>query len=449
MRLLALTARLPYPPDRGDRLRAYHFLRTLSREHEITLLSFIAEEREREHIAPLREICDRVEVIHLPAWRSVINVALNLWRPLPLQSLYYRSGEMQALVNRVLSETRFDAVYVHLFRMAQFVDSGRWTVDGGQQTTDDGLRTTDRGRRITDDRLRTTDNRPPNHPTNQLPDYRTTQLPNYRILDLTDVISKEITRSLPYRGLLSRWLYAIERPRIERYEDLLARAFEEIWLISPADRAELARRVPQSNIRLVTNGVDTEKLQPTGEPPRPDSLLFVGHMSVFHNMDAAELLAREILPLVRREIPQASLTLVGADPHPKIQALESLEGVHVAGFVPDLNAALNQAAVFVAPLRFAAGVQNKVLEAMAAGRPVVTTPIVNEGIRAEPGTHLLLADTPAETASQVVRLLRDPAFSARLGQAARAFVRERFSWDGAARRLRAIASRRSPRGTVS
>ncbi len=443
MRLLALTARLPYPPDRGDRLRAYHFLRTLSREHEITLLSFIAEEHERKHLAPLRKICASVEVIHLPAWRSVINVALNLWRPLPLQSLYYRSGEMQALVNRVLSETRFDAVYVHLFRMAQFVDGERWTVDGGQQTTDDGLRTTDRGRRTTDDRLRTTDNRPtnqptnqlPNYPTTQLPDYRTTQLPNYRILDLTDVISKEITRSLPYRGLFSRWLYAIERPRIERYEGRLARTFEEIWLISPADRDELARRVPQGNIRVVTNGVDTEKLQPTGEPPRPNSLLFVGHMSVFHNMDAAELLAREILPLVRREIPQASLTLVGADPHPKIQALESLEGVHVAGFVPDLNAALNQAAVFVAPLRFAAGVQNKVLEAMAAGRPVVTTSIVNEGIRAEAGTHLLLADTSAEAARQVVRLLRDPALSARLGQAARAFVRERFSWEGVLQRL--------------
>ncbi len=396
MRLLALTARLPYPPDRGDRLRAYHFLRTLSREHEITLLSFISEESEGEHIAPLREICARVEVIHLPAWRSVINVALNLWRPLPLQSLYYRSGEMQTLVNRVLSETRFDAVYVHLFRMAQFVEGGRWTADD------------------------------PTHPAT--------------ILDLTDVISKEITRSLPYRGLFSRWLYAIERPRITRYEARLARAFEEIWLISPADRDELARRAPQGNIRVVTNGVDTEKLHPTGEPPLPDSLLFVGHMRVLHNMDAAELLAREILPLVRRETPRASLTLVGADPHPKIQALESLEGVRVAGFVPDLNAALNQAAVFVAPLRFAAGVQNKVLEAMAAGRPVVTTSIVNEGIRAEPGAHLLLADTPAETASQVARLLRDPALSARLGQAARAFVRERFSWEGAARRLRAIAT---------
>ncbi len=400
MRLLALTARLPYPPDRGDRLRAYHFLRTLSREHEITLLSFIADEGERANVPPLQEICTRVEVVHLPAWRSALNVALNLWRPLPLQSLYYRSATMQALVRRTLAENRFDAVYVHLFRMAQFVD---WKVD-------DGLRTTD-------------------HPTTP-----------YRFLDLTDVISKEITRSLPYRGMLSRWLYAIERPRIARYETHLAGTFEETWLVSPADRDELARRVPQGNLRVVTNGVDTEKLHPTGEQPRPGSLLFVGHMRVLHNMDAAELLAREILPLVRREIPQASLTIVGADPHPRIRGLEALPGVRVPGFVPDLNAALNRAAVFVAPLRFAAGVQNKVLEALAAGRPVVTTSIVNEGIRAEPETHLLLADTPEETARQVIRLLRDPALAARLGKAGRTFVQERFSWEGALRRVETVAT---------
>ncbi len=420
MRLLALTARLPYPPDRGDRLRAYHFLRTLSREHEITLLSFIAEEGEKDNIPPLEEICIRVEVVHLPAWRSALHVALNLWRPLPLQALYYRSAEMQALVNRTLAKTRFDAVYVHLFRMAQFV---AWGTDH-RQTTDHRQSTTD-------------------HAATRLPGHQTAQLP-LRFLDLTDVISKEITRSLPYRGTLSKWLYAIERPRIARYEAHLAETFEEIWLVSPADRDELARRVPQGNLRVVANGVDTQKLHPTGEPPRSGSLLFVGHMRVLHNMDAAELLAREILPLVRRELPQASLTIVGADPHPKIRGLEALPGVRVPGFVPDLNAALNQAAVFVAPLRFAAGVQNKVLEAMAAGRPVVTTSIVNEGIRAEPKTHLLLADTPEETARQIIRLLRDPLLAARLGKAGRAFVQERFSWEGALRRVATVATSRPP-----
>lgn len=388
MNLLALTARLPYPPDRGDRLRAYHFLRTLSREHDITLLSFIADESERQHIPTLQTFCRAVHVVRLPAWRSALNVGGNLWRPLPLQTLYYRSAHMQALVRRVLSEKRYAIAYVHLFRMAQYLTEG-----------------------------------------NTLP---------YRIVDLTDVISKEITRSLPYRSTLSRWLYAVERPRIARYEAHIAQRFEEAWLISPADRDELAQRAPHANLQVVTNGVDTQKLHPTGKRPRPNSLLFVGHLRVFHNMDAVRQLAREILPRVQREIPSASLTLVGADPHPEIQALENLPGVSVPGFVPDLNAALNQHAVFVAPLRFAAGIQNKVLEAMAAGRPVVTTSLVNEGLGAQPGTHLLLADNPQESARQIVRLLRHPALAEELGRAARAFVQARFSWEGALRRVNAI-----------
>ncbi len=388
MNLLALTARLPYPPDRGDRLRAYHFLRTLSREHDITLLSFIANESERQHIPALQTFCHAIHVVHLPAWRSALSAGSNLWRPLPLQALYYRSAHMQALVRRVLSEKHYEIAYVHLFRMAQYLAEGK-------------------------------------------------VLP-YRIVDLTDVISKEITRSLPYRSTRSRWLYAIERPRIARYEAHIAQRFEETWLISPADRDELAQRAPHANLQVVTNGVDTEKLHPTGERPRPNSLLFVGHLRVFHNMDAAQQLAREILPRVQREIPSVSLTLVGADPHPEIQALENLPGVSVPGFVPDLNAALNRHAVFVSPLRFAAGIQNKVLEAMAAGRPVVTTSLVNEGLGAEPGTHLLLADTPQESARQVVHLLRHPALAEDLGRAARTFVQARFSWEGALRRVNAI-----------
>ena len=427
MHLLALTARLPYPPDRGDRLRAYHFLRSLSRDHEITLLSFIADESERVHISPLQEICERVEVVHLPAWRSVLNVALNLWRPLPLQSLYYRSREMQTLVNRVLSETRFEAVYVHLFRMAQFVEDGGWTMDGGRWTVDSGQQTTDDG-------LRTAGSRTP-HLAHRTPS------PAYRILDLTDVISQEIARSMPYRGLLSKVIYTLERPRIERYETWAADHFEETWLISEHDRAHLAARCPQANIRVIRNGVDTQALYPTGEPPQPGLLMFVGHMSVFHNVDAATFLVNEILPLVRAEVPEAAVKLVGAAPSPQIRALEAVPGVQVTGFVDDLNAALNQAAVFVAPLRFAAGVQNKVLEAMATGRAVVTTPLVNRGLGAQVGRDLLTAEGAQPLAAAVIRLLQDADLRRELGQSAREFVQRHYNWDLVRQRVAQIEMR--------
>jgi glycosyltransferase involved in cell wall biosynthesis len=294
---------------------------------------------------------------------------------------------MQQLVDRALVETRFDAVYVHLFRMAPYM------------ARCEGL---------------------------------------YRIVDLTDVISQELSCSMPYRGLVSRLLYAVERPRIARYERWVAAHFEETWLISEYDRAVLAADCPQANIRVVRNGVDVAGLVPTGEAELPDSLILVGHMGVFHNIDAARYLVHEILPRVRAQIPGASVSLVGAAPTPEVQSLAAIPGVQVTGFVADLNRALNQASVFVAPLRFAAGVQNKVLEALAAGRPVVATPLVNQGLGASAERDLLVGEQADEIAAQITRLLRDPALRRQLGQAGRRFVEENYSWERVRERMKQI-----------
>lgn len=390
MRILCLTSRLPYPPNRGDRLRAFHFIEHFSREHDLTLISFIADESEREHVAPLRQYCERVRVVLMKRYQSMASIAANLWRRQPLQALYYRSAAMRRLIDEILAARDFDAAYVHLFRMAPYLTE---------------------------------------HPE------------LYRVVDLTDVISREITRSLGYRDPISRLIYRTERPRIQRYERWVAETFEETWLISEADKAELAARCPGANIQVVTNGIDTEQFHPTGQPEQLNTIVFVGHMRVFHNVDAAQHLAEDILPLIRREIPTASLKLVGANPDPRVQCLAQAPGVTVTGFVPDLNAALNRSAVFVAPLRFAAGVQNKVLEAMAAAKPVVTTSLVNEGLRADPGRHLLIADDPETTAQQVISLLKDTEFRRDLGRTARDFVQQKYTWEHAVERMRVIEAR--------
>lgn len=387
MKILCLTPRLPFPPDRGDRLRAFNILKRLGGEHELHLLSFIASDAERQHAAALEPFCRSVQVVPLSPRRSAATVALNAWRRLPLQALYYRSAAMQRAVNETLRWQHFDAVYVHLFRMAPYLD----------------------GRRDL-----------------------------YRIVDLTDVISSELARSMAYRGAVSRLVYGIERPRIARYEREVAQRFEEVWLVSDHDRQLLAAECPDASIRVVPNGVDFAAFYPTGQPAEPNSLLFTGHMRVFHNIDAATFLVQEILPLVRQEIPDCTLILAGADPGPEVQALASQAGVTVSGFVPDLNAALNKAAVFVAPLRFAAGVQNKALEAMAAGRPVVTTSLVNQGLGAQPGRDLLIADDAGTIANQIVALLHDAGMRERIGQAGREFVKSQFSWDVVAQRVHSI-----------
>jgi sugar transferase (PEP-CTERM/EpsH1 system associated) len=387
MRILCLTSRLPYPPDRGDRLRAYDFIRKLSQEHELTLLSFIAEESEREHLPSLQPFCTGLHVVQMSRLHSSISVLGNLWRPAPLQASYYRSTTMNRLVDNILSTRSFDAAYVHLFRMTPYL--------------------ADRS-------------------------------DLYRIVDLTDAISQEIIRSLPYRGPVWRAIYALERPRIERFERWVARTFEETWLISDADRQVLSATCPNTNLRVIPNGVDQDRFFPTGQACTPDSLIFVGHMGVFHNVDAARHLVLDILPIVQSEIPGCTLSIVGAEPNARVRALGADPAVSVTGYVPNLNAHLNQAAVFVAPLRFAAGVQNKVLEAMAAARPVVTSSLVNAGLGAREGIEVLVADDAETTAKHIAKLLKDTSRRKEIGQAARQFVLEKYSWDQLLRRMNEI-----------
>lgn len=392
MRILFLTGRLPYPPNRGDRLRAYHFLRVLAREHNITLLSFIADDHETGNIGPLRPYCEDIQLVHRGQLQSTMTTGLNLWRSMPFQSLYYRSSVMQGAVDRLLDRRQFDIVYVHLFRMAQFVVKRK---------------------------------RP------------------YRILDLTDAISSEIERSLPYRDPKWRLIYRMELPRIYKYEREIVRHFDETWLISNAERDQLLQGQPDEHVIVVPNGVDAERYRPSGLGGSDNKVIFVGHMGVFHNIDAAEFLVQDIMPRVRAELPNTRLDLVGAEPSAEVRNLAGAPFVRVLGHVADLNAALNDAAVFAAPLRFAAGVQNKVLEAMAAGLPVVTTSYVNSGLEAEDGRHLIVADEPEAFSAAVIRLLQDSKLRRKLGREGRSFVMGHYRWEEVLDRLHKIEQQRS------
>lgn len=388
MHLLFLTSRIPYPPHRGDRRRAYQFLQQLAAAgHQITLVSFIESEAEQSHKPMLELFCSSVHLVKHSIWQSIGAVARHIWRSEPLQVLYYRSSAMQKLIDDLVATNQFDAVYIHLFRMTPYIAQH--------------------------DHL-------------------------YRIVDLTDVISREITLSLPYRGRLWRMIYRVEQPRIWQYEQRVARQFEEIWLISPADQAALVQAVPEANIHLVTGYVDTEQFKPLPTPKQPDSLVFVGHLGVFHNIDAIQFIVEGILPLVQQQIPECRFKIVGAGPLDDVEQFGEHFGVEVVGFVDDLNEALNQTAVFVAPLRFAAGIQTKVLEAMAAGLPVVTTPTVNSGLGASDGQQILLGETPAELAAQIVRLLQNQSLREGVGQAARRYVQNQFSGHHITKRLAQI-----------
>jgi glycosyltransferase involved in cell wall biosynthesis len=211
---------------------------------------------------------------------------------------------------------------------------------------------------------------------------------------------------------------------MRRYEPAIARRADHVIVVSERDR----ERLPCDHVTVIENGVDTDVFFPVPERRRANALVFSGNMGYEPNVDAAVWLVERCLPLVRARIPDVSLDIVGARPARAVRRLAS-RGATVTGPVDSMPAALNEASVAVVPLRSGSGIQNKILEAMACGLPVVTTSVGLGTIDATPGVELLVADGEAEFAEAIVRLLRDPTLRAELGRRARERVVAGYSWD--------------------
>jgi glycosyltransferase involved in cell wall biosynthesis len=383
---------MPYPAVGGDRSRVFHFIRALARaNHEVHLLTFDARASHASMPAALAEHLESHRTVPLPSFVSALQAFVALGGKRPLQVAYYDSPAMEVAVRETLDRVKPDVVYTHLFRMAPYsLQSMR------------------------------------GHPAAW-------------VLDLTDVISSEIRRSLPFRKGADRWLYTLEGRRIARYEEEIAPRFDRCWVISDAESRMLASMAPAARVEVVPIGIDRNGDHDAGTPERePATILFFGYQKIAHNRDAARFLAEEILPIVRRSAPEAVLEIAG-------QGAASLgswsrgAGIRNLGYVASPQSVLARATVFVAPLRFAAGVQTKVLQALDAGLPVVTTPLVLEGLEPIPEGIVRVGATAEEIAAHVVDLLRHPDSALELGRRGRAWVRERFTWDHAVHAFESLA----------
>lgn len=391
MKILFITSRLPYPPDRGDRLRAFNFLKAFSREHSVALLSFTESKEESRYIPSFQSLCSRVEIVILPRWRSKLNAMIyGVWSKTPLQVLYYHSKKFQMLLNKMVSEFCPDIIFVHLFRLAPYIEKYAHI---------------------------------------------------YRVIDFTDVISSEINQSLCYRSFCWRMLYRIEGKRIKRIESHLANTFNECWVISTFERDKLRALSSASRIVVIPNGIDQDRFFPVNGVLRQEGLvIFVGHMGGYHNSDAVSYFIDEILPAIQAMVPNVRFRVIG----PCIERVQSQlksvsNNVEFTGYTDDLNPELNKAMVFAAPLRFAAGIQNKILEAMVVGLPVVTTSWGNSGLQAVHGKDLFVEDNPKNFAGRVIELLRDEELREKIGSAGREFVISRFSWDQSTQQLTKVS----------
>jgi sugar transferase (PEP-CTERM/EpsH1 system associated) len=230
-------------------------------------------------------------------------------------------------------------------------------------------------------------------------------------------------------GPPGRWIYRREWKRLLEFERRLAAACRMNVLCTPLEEAIFRREIPGVTTAVLKNGVDLEYFRPRPADAEPGRIVFTGVMDYLPNADACVHFAREVLPRVRERFPSARFSIVGAHPAPRVRRLARLRAVEVTGFVPDTRDWLARASVAVAPLRIARGIQNKVLEALAMGLPVVGTTAATQGIEGTPLVHYLVADDAEAEAEAVIGLLADPAAARALGLRGRRLVEERYDWE--------------------
>lgn len=389
MKILFLTPRLPFPPNRGDRLRYFNFAKVLSKKHELSLISFIGSKKELDHIKGYQGIFKNIETIPLPKWRSFVNMVLNIFSGLPLQVSYYDSKEMHERVETFLKDNKYDVVYTFHLRMAPYAKH-----------------------------IKTA----------------------YKILDLTDAVSLFLRRMIRHVNLILRPILYKEYLDTRRYETEIIKYFDESWLISSQDKEAINAGSSGSKLFVVPNGIDYDYFTPNSSIEKENNILFVGYMGV-ESVKTVKYFIRNIFPAVKNAHPSAKFHIVGADPPPEILKLAKEDNIIVTGYVKDLRPYYNSASVLVAPMRFVAGVQNKILEAMSMEVPVVTSTMGNEGVDAVNGKNIFVEDDPNMFALRVVKLLENEDLRKKIAKNARFFVREKFSWNSVVERMDLIAKK--------
>ncbi|MFH1458944.1 MAG: glycosyltransferase [Candidatus Omnitrophota bacterium] len=396
MKILFLTSRLPYPPYGGDKVRVYNFLKQLAVKHQVTLISFIEDKSELKHVAALKEICQRVEVIHLKKWQSYLNCLFNCLSVTPLQMYYYNDRRMRKLIKQILTQENIDGIYVHLLRMAHYVeDFKKMGVPESQR-------------------------------------------PRRKILDLTDAISLSLKRSLSYRSHVFFLFYLFEWWKVKRYEARIIDKFDASVLISMMDKQSHPALAASEKVRIIANGVDLDYFSPQEIDYHKQKIVFLGNFHSFPNRDGVNYLYHQIMPMIKEKIPGIKLYIVGVNPPKFIQDMADQKNIFVTGSVPDVREFLKDALALVCPLRVGAGIQNKILEAMALGLPVITTSIGAFWLSAEGQKKVMIGDEPHHFAQRILELMDDSGKRKVLSQQARDFVVKNYNWQNNVDKLESL-----------
>ncbi len=380
--ILFLVHRLPYPPNKGDKIRSFHLLRHLASKGPVYLGTFIDDPADLVHRKALAAWCKDSFIAEIRPFKARLASLRGIFTGEALTLPYYRQARLRAWVKQLVEQGLVDRVVAFSSAMAQFVPAG---------------------------------------------------LP-LKLMDMVDVDSDKWAQYAPTKSWPLSWLYRREAVKLAEWENQAARTFNATFLVSRAEAGLLQAHAPDAADRIhwFENGVDASYFSPEHDLPNPYPkgivpIVFTGAMDYWPNADAVRWFAETVFPHVRAAVPDAAFYIVGSHPMQTVQQLGRIPAVTVTGTVPDVRPYLKHAACAVAPLRLARGVQNKVLEAMSMARPVVASPQATQGISAQVGLDLLEAGDEQGFAKHVIGVCQGSYPD--LGQHGRARVLQAYDWE--------------------
>lgn len=391
MKILFVANRMPFPPYRGDKLKIYNLMGELMDKHEIHLLTIAENQQDLDSVQPLlkpigksSKVISRIEWIYRPIWVSAFFTFWGTFTRKPFQVAFFQSNKFRKKLKSLLESEKYDAIHVQHIRMAQYFDGiGKSKV----------------------------------------------------ILDLPDAFSLYWQRRRDQsKHFLQKLFASTEFNRLYKFEQKMIPQFAKTLVCSTVDQEFLIKSTG-SNIELLENGVDTNQFYPrTDIEFVKGRILFTGNMSYAPNIDALHYFIDEIWPSVLIAFPEATFVIAGQKPGHWIQSLAS-DKITVTGFVEDLAKEYASANVVISPLRIGAGTQNKVLEALSMDVPVVSTEVGYKGLGLEKGEGVIVAKNPTEFTDGILKILNDDSFRSELGRKGGEKIRNRFSWQGIAKKL--------------
>lgn len=375
MKIFVLLPRIPFPLEKGDKLRAFNQIKQLAKHNEIVLcaLNDNSQVSEQDAFRALQPYCQSINFIKISKPQIALGLMRAFFKGLPMQCGYFYNRKAAKKINALIEKHKPDMLFGQLLRVAEYI----------------------RKKDIS------------------------------KCIDYQDVFSYGMKRRADIASLLTRPIYNMEYRRLCRYEAAIFDDFDVKTIISEPDR-ELIPHPKKNEILIIPNGVDHEYFKPQEREKKYD-LVFTGNMSYAPNVNAVEYLATEILPIVWKTLPEVKIYIAGATPDPRIKKVAS-ERIIVSGWLDDIREAYAQSRVFIAPMRIGTGLQNKLLEAMSMGLPAITTPLANGSLCAENGKEILVGSNAEELAQHIITLLTDKEKATQIAKAGFDFTNRVYDW---------------------